>query len=128
MMDDVSAIAIQRVDHRLDGGARAFLDSIRGHQPGIRWGRSSGDPVAPTGERFVRAFDPLPGVSPVSLADHREGQCRWPVGEGAPLYCGAAVAGDGQNYCRHHQHLATPRPGSPVMVPVENLRKLERLM
>lgn len=46
------------------------------------------------------AWNALPGVLPVSLADLDKGMCKWPIGEGRPyLFCGAAAAGV---YCAEH--------------------------
>lgn len=47
------------------------------------------------------AWEPIPGMVPVSLIDIERGQCRWPVGNDAPhLFCGAHA--DHGPYCRHH--------------------------
>lgn len=47
------------------------------------------------------AWEPIPGVTLVSLIDLEPGQCRWPVGNEAPhLFCGAHA--DHGPYCHHH--------------------------
>lgn len=54
------------------------------------------------------AFDPIPGIEPVALVDHREGQCRWPVSpavdDGRFYFCGASC-GIGDSYCASHIRL-----------------------
>lgn len=42
---------------------------------------------------------PLPGSTPVAVADHHKGQCRWPVGRG--LFCALPVDTLGP-YCPAH--------------------------
>jgi hypothetical protein len=70
-----------------------------------------------------RSSQPLPkpaaapmGIDPatqVSLFDHREGQCRWPVTEVQPIsafrYCGDRVADDACPYCAHHWRMSVTR-------------------
>lgn len=52
------------------------------------------------------AWQPLPGTTPVPLAELETGMCKWPVTEGSPfLFCGAATA-EGKPYCAHHHALA----------------------
>ena len=54
------------------------------------------------------AFGPIPGIEPVALVDHREGQCRWPVDPDGPdgrfYFCGAPC-GIGDSYCTSHIRL-----------------------
>lgn len=81
----------------------------------------------------------LPGSSPIPIALHREGQCRWPIGDGPFAYCGCATEerlADGQsakahrpnsNYCPAHAALGRPADGSPATVSVLSLRDLERI-
>ena len=57
------------------------------------------------------AWVALPGTAPVPVEQHREGQCRWPIGEPAEAgfgYCGCPVA-TGSAYCRTHQARAAGR-------------------
>lgn len=58
-----------------------------------------------------KAWEPLPGTTPVKLSDHREKLCRWPIGD--PLepgfaYCGqpsAEIHGTDKThvYCQSHR-------------------------
>lgn len=58
-------------------------------------------------------WEALSGSAPVSIEDHREHTCRWPVGLERPfLYCGA-VALDGGSYCASHAAVAF-RPVPPA--------------
>jgi GcrA cell cycle regulator len=64
-----------------------------------------------------KAWVVLDGATPVSLADHRDGQCRWPHGEGPFTYCGLPVQ-PGKPYCTTHFALGN-RPvvqGTPKRV------------
>ena len=57
------------------------------------------------------AWEPIPGVVPVSLLDLEAGQCKWPVGKEAPyLFCGAASSKG--HYCAHH-HAWSVGQGTP---------------
>lgn len=52
----------------------------------------------------------LPGSSPVAIEAHREGGCRWPLGEDRPfLYCNEVVVG-GKVYCADHCDMAYRAP------------------
>lgn len=52
----------------------------------------------------------------VAFADHREGQCRWPLGD--PLefeafrFCGEAIAEEGCSWCKYHRALSTGHDAS----------------
>jgi GcrA cell cycle regulator len=57
------------------------------------------------------AWAPIPGTTPVPIDAHKEGQCRWPVGD--PLspsfgYCGARSGV--RSYCDHHNTIAWRQP------------------
>jgi len=69
----------------------------------------------------------LPGSSPIPIAAHREGQCRWPIGDGPFAYCGCATPDPNSNYCPAHAALGRPADGSPATVSVLSLRDLERI-
>lgn len=54
------------------------------------------------------AWDALPGVEPVHIADLASQHCRWPVGEAEDLmHCGALIAR--KNYCCDHFALSYTR-------------------
>jgi hypothetical protein len=51
------------------------------------------------------AWEPLPGVAPVSLVELEAGMCRWPIGETKPYqFCGAHADG---SYCDYHQSISS---------------------
>lgn len=52
----------------------------------------------------AHAWLPLPGSTPVPLEQHREGHCRWPIGDAPMLYCNEPAEGI---YCPAHQQLGT---------------------
>lgn len=55
-------------------------------------------------------WEALPGSSPVAIADHHEGACRWPCGENRPFfYCNEPVKADSP-YCSIHSALAFREP------------------
>lgn len=57
----------------------------------------------------TRAFDPLPGLSPVLLTDLQSNECHWPVNglDGSePIFCGAHAP---RLYCDTHTRLSRPR-------------------
>jgi GcrA cell cycle regulator len=48
-----------------------------------------------------QAWQPIPGIEPVSLLDLEAGQCKWPVGQDSPfMFCGAPATHN--HYCEHH--------------------------
>lgn len=54
----------------------------------------------------ARAFDPLPGLSPVLLTDIKPNQCHWPVNglDGSePIFCGGHAS---HLYCSSHARLS----------------------
>ena len=58
----------------------------------------------------------LPGSSPVPIAEHQEGMCRWPVGSDSPFtFCGLAVDAGGP-YCGQHSTMAF-REAPPLKLP-----------
>jgi GcrA cell cycle regulator len=61
------------------------------------------------------SFEPLPGSSPILLANLSSSSCSWPVGKAqgvSQLFCGEPVAR--QRYCRVHAFLAF-RPSLPTL-------------
>lgn len=75
--------------------------------------RGVGKPVAPLftePRRFTHygvpttPYEPLSTSTPVRVEDHRDGQCRWPIGDPA-LFCGCEVA-EGRVYCAAHCAIA----------------------
>lgn len=55
------------------------------------------------------AWVPLPGSSPIAIADHTDG-CRWPVGTDLPFrYCNEDVRA-GSTYCAAHYSLSYREP------------------
>lgn len=52
--------------------------------------------------RYAAAFTPLPGSTPVSLADNRG--CKWPVGEDPFLFCGLMT--ETGRYCPTHEQMS----------------------
>ncbi len=57
------------------------------------------------------AWEPIPGVMPVSMLDLDVGQCKWPVGKDSPyLFCGAPSTH--RHYCEHH-HAWSVGQGTP---------------
>ena len=77
-----------------------------------------------------RAFDPLPGTTPVALFDLRHDHCRWPVGQ-SPVrvdgsdyqletYCGCQAI-EGRPYCP--AHAATSRGGGGTPWVSKHLRE-----
>lgn len=58
----------------------------------------------------------LPGSSPVPIAEHQEGMCRWPCGQDSPFtFCGLAVDAGGP-YCGQHSTMAF-REAPPLKLP-----------
>ena len=69
----------------------------------ISW-RQSGEPKPPSVRwENSKAWEALPGTSPVSLVDLEPGQCKWPIGDKPILFCGAAADGV---YCESHTAMA----------------------
>lgn len=55
--------------------------------------------------RYAAAFAPLPGSTPVALADNKG--CKWPVGEDPFVFCGLpSVTG---RYCPDHERMSGTR-------------------
>lgn len=51
----------------------------------------------------AKAWEPLPGSTPIPLEKLNEHTCKWPVTPDAPfLFCGEAPAIPGKPYCAHH--------------------------
>lgn len=81
-------------------------------------GQGPSDLDAPPVPIKGEAFMPLPGSTPVSVLDHKDG-CRWPIGDGPILYCNLeceekprARSTDPVTrsvYCRTHNHMARSR-------------------
>jgi len=74
-----------------------------------------------------RAFRALAGSAPIPVAAHREGQCRWPLGDGPFAYCGCATPDPNSNYCPAHEAIAHPKEDELATVPVFSTKDLERL-
>jgi GcrA cell cycle regulator len=56
---------------------------------------------------------PRPSCEPVTLMELTLSSCRWPIGDGPFLFCGALEAdgATGRSYCPYHHALAyTPAP------------------
>lgn len=51
------------------------------------------------------AWLPLPGSTPVPLAEHTTG-CRWPCGNDRPFLCCNEAVAEGSVYCPHHDAVA----------------------
>ena len=72
------------------------------HKPRAQKPPRLGIPLAqrkPQGE----AWEPVPGVEPVSLLDLEAGQCKWPVGQDSPfMFCGAPATHN--HYCEYHHY------------------------
>jgi len=54
---------------------------------------------------------PLADVEPVELVDLEPHQCRWPLGDGPFLFCGAPKDGE-RVYCAHHAAKAFYKPAT----------------
>lgn len=74
------------------------------------FGTRTSVPVAKAVRATEAIVDP---ATQVSLFDHREGQCRWPVTEVQPIsafrYCGDRVADDACPYCAAHSRMSVTR-------------------
>lgn len=75
------------------------------------------DPViAPVGDGrplYARAWDALPGTSPVALEHHREG-CRWPLEFPGEIDRACNEPTDGGRYCAHHHALGVRAEAPPA--------------
>lgn len=78
--------------------------------------------VAPFGEAviapdtrptYARAWDALPGTSPVALEHHREG-CRWPLEFPGEIDRACNEPTDGGRYCAHHHALGVRAEAPPA--------------
>lgn len=59
------------------------------------------------------AWQALPGTTPQPVELHREGQCRWPIGDDLPfLYC-CASTNEGRIYCPAHDRIGS-QPAPPI--------------
>lgn len=70
-------------------------------------------PTIPTNARPSKseAWEPLPGVQPVALADLVPSSCRWPIGQESPyLFCGKAHV-PGRSYCAEHRAISSGNVG-----------------
>jgi hypothetical protein len=67
-------------------------------------------PLPQAAKAIAAVIDP---ATQVSLFDHREGQCRWPVTEVQPIaqfrYCGGPVVDDACPYCEPHRRMSVTR-------------------
>ena len=63
-----------------------------------------------SGERYLKsaAWTALPGIEPIGLLQLNEHTCRWPVGAGPVLFCGARPEA-GSPYCAAHKSRSTGR-------------------
>ncbi len=73
------------------------------------------------------AFRALPGSEPIAVVSHRQGQCRWPIGEGPFLFCGCDTPDPNSNYCPAHAAIAALGAGELATVPVFTAKDLERI-
>lgn len=124
-----AALKITPPSKRGTGASRAQLSAVRTSKP-LQFGVAPGPIVAPTNRARLRSddFDPLPGTNPVTVTDHKQGMCRWPVAETPFLFCGAAIDKRSPNYCTHHLEIHLPHADSPATVPNYDLRNLERMI
>ena len=58
-------------------------------------------------KRFAKAFRPLPGSTPVPLADLERNCCKWPVAEQPTLFCG--MESTTGRYCAVHERMSGVR-------------------
>jgi hypothetical protein len=56
---------------------------------------------------FEKAFQPLPGSTPVPLAELDRSQCKWPVGDNPTLFC--ALPSHTGRYCPTHERRSGKR-------------------
>lgn len=78
--------------------------------------------VAPSGEATItpdarptyeRAWDALPGTSPVALEHHRDA-CRWPIEVPGAIDRACNEPTDGGRYCAHHHALGVRAEAPPA--------------
>lgn len=61
----------------------------------------------------ARAWKPLPGSTPVTLAELERGFCKWPLDlPDATEFHFCALAADGGPYCAKHAEMSAPRAGT----------------
>lgn len=51
-----------------------------------------------------KVWEPLPGTSPVPLEALGDG-CKWPLGDGPFMFCGAPKDGEHPSYCATHRRI-----------------------
>jgi GcrA cell cycle regulator len=70
-------------------------------------------PVAPPPPAAPAPAPAPPACQPIALLELTNATCRWPIGEGPYLFCGALEAdlANGVSYCRFHSAMAYRRPG-----------------
>jgi hypothetical protein len=69
-------------------------------------------------DRVIKLRPPLPPRPPtrkrktcnVNLINLRNGDCKWPAGEGPYLFCGKPAVEDGAPYCAMHAEMAYVKP------------------
>lgn len=87
----------RRAARRAKRAARKVLSKDRHGQPTTEWAALQ-PPAA--------VWEPLPGSSPVKLAELTDTTCRWPLGaEPVKAYCGNAII-EGHAYCPSHCRMA----------------------
>lgn len=96
----------EKARHRRAQKARA----MRATQPSQRATKLASGRLAKTAGHLKRKPPPKGGVS---FADHRHGQCKWPITDGAReigiynfRFCGAGIAYDGCPWCPDHDQMA----------------------
>jgi GcrA cell cycle regulator len=107
----VTRAAIIGKANRINLAKRRFVDTPRASRPSRARPHAERAPQPPRlkpvpipkhEDPCGQPWEPMFGVTPVTLIDLEAGMCKWPVTEGSPfLFCGAPAL-DGKPYCKHH--------------------------